>query len=105
MTTHIYTNDGRLKELDRIWNIPDDQRETVYYSHFLKAIENKNQERQEELKEEYKKAYLEMLITHDRLTNLQKYRGGLRRSCTSTYYSGNFLINWNLKKVCYQELS
>ena len=110
MSTHIHANDERLKEVVRIWNLPDDQREAVYYANFLKAIETKTSERQEELKEEYKKAYLEMRITHDRLTNLQnnnreKSPGSFRRSYTSTYYSGNFLINWNQKQVCYQERS
>ncbi len=110
MSTHIHVNDEGLKEVVRIWKIPDDQREAVYYSHFLKAIETKTTERQEALKEEYKKVYLEMLITHDRLTNLQnsnreKSPGSFQRSYTSTYYSGNFLINWTQKQVCYQERS
>lgn len=58
-------------EFFRIKNLPDNERDTVLYPRFLKEIESKSPEVQEELKQDYKKVYDEMMLIHNRMKEIQ----------------------------------
>jgi hypothetical protein len=97
----------QLEKYSQFMSLPEEKREELYYSNFLNKISEFSQERQDELKEEYKIVYKEMIekrewINEQQHINCEKYPGGLTRSYANYYASGNFGVYWEQKMVVYE---
>jgi hypothetical protein len=86
--------------------LSEEEREEIYYETFRNAISSCDASHQEQLKEEYKVAYAEMLERRARIEEQQRIHrqnnpGGLMRSYANCYKLGSFTVFWMEKRLEY----
>jgi hypothetical protein len=88
-------------------NLTDEEQEVVFYAKFINQISGLSEERQTELKEEYKEVYEDMLARREEIMEqqriqLEKYPNSIPRSFANYYCSGNFGVYWGAKMIVYE---
>jgi hypothetical protein len=86
--------------------LSEEERKEIYFETFRKAILSCDSSHQEQLKEEYKVAYTEMLerramIEEKQRIHRQNNPGGLMRSYANCYKLGSFNVFWMEKRLEY----
>ena len=92
-----------------IWALPEEEREVFYYSSFLKAISSRDIVEQDNLKEEYKIVYAEMVEGNRRESENNPGRFAklyADRNCCAAhcYTAGSFSVFWMEKRLEYNNV-